>query len=60
MTFAVRPGTSAAMKRNGRERRRPQGRPGSTEGQIRDMVMISQRPTGAEETGLYLSIGSAT
>ncbi len=30
--------------RTGRARRRPQGRPGSTKGQIRDMVMISQRP----------------
>ena len=30
--------------RTGRARRRPQGRPGSTKGQIRDMVMISERP----------------
>ncbi len=30
--------------RTGRATRRPQGRPKSTKGQIRDMVMISQRP----------------
>jgi IS30 family transposase len=30
--------------RTGRARRRPQGRPASTKGQIRDMVMISERP----------------
>ena len=30
--------------RTGRARRRPQGRPGSSKGQIRDMVMISERP----------------
>ena len=30
--------------RTGRARRRPQGRPGSRKGQIRDMVMISERP----------------
>lgn len=30
--------------RTGRATRRPQGRPGSTKGQIRDMVMISERP----------------
>jgi IS30 family transposase len=30
--------------RTGRAKRRPQGRSGSTKGQIRDMVMISERP----------------
>ena len=30
--------------RTGRAVRRPQGRPGSTKGQIRDIVMISERP----------------
>ena len=30
--------------RTGRATRRPQGRPASTKGQIRDMVMISERP----------------
>jgi IS30 family transposase len=29
--------------------RRPQGRPGSTKGQIRDMVMISERPPEVED-----------
>ena len=35
--------------RTGRARRRPQGRPGSTKGQIRDMVMISERPPEVED-----------
>ena len=35
--------------RTGRAVRRPQGRPKSTKGQIRDMVMISQRPAEAED-----------
>ena len=33
----------------GRARRRRQGRPGSTKGQIRDMVMISERPAEADD-----------
>jgi IS30 family transposase len=35
--------------RTGRAVRRPQGRPASTKGQIRDMVMISQRPAAVED-----------
>ena len=35
--------------RTGRAVRRPQGRPKSTKGQIRDMVMISQRPVAVED-----------
>ena len=35
--------------RTGRAVRRPQGRPKSTKGQIRDMVMISERPTEVED-----------
>jgi len=35
--------------RTGRATRRPQGRPKSTKGQIRDMVMISQRPAAVED-----------
>ncbi len=35
--------------RTGRAVRRPQGRPKSTKGQIRDMVMISQRPAEIED-----------
>ena len=35
--------------RTGRATRRPQGRPKSTKGQIRDMVMISQRPPEVED-----------
>ena len=35
--------------RSGRATRRPQGRPSSTKGQIRDMVMISERPPEVED-----------
>ncbi len=35
--------------RTGRAVRRPQGRPKSTKGQLRDMVMISQRPAEVED-----------
>ncbi len=35
--------------RTGRAVRRPQGRPESTKGQTRDMVMISERPAEVED-----------
>ena len=45
---ALRKELSQAL-RTGRAKRRPQGRGASTKGQIRDMVMISERPAAVED-----------